>query len=106
MATKEFKTYATIHSGSYILIVLIAVSEIFASITGLKYAFTKASKNMRSLVMFIFLLMTALLSAIGEAFVSLSADPLLVWNHGVMDILAFLTGLAGTLSVTGEHTGA
>lgn len=63
-------------TGSYILI---AVSEIFASITGLEYAFTKAPKNMRSLVMSCFLFMNAISSALGEAFVTLSEDPLLVW---------------------------
>lgn len=55
-----------IQSGAY---VLIAFSEIFASITGLEYAFTKAPKNMRSLVMGVFLFMSAIASAIGEAFV-------------------------------------
>ncbi|KIM46804.1 hypothetical protein M413DRAFT_263342 [Hebeloma cylindrosporum] len=78
-----------IQSGSYILI---AISEVFASITGLEYAFTKAPKNMRSLVMSIFLFMSALSSALGEAFVSLSTDPLLVWNYGVMGVLALVTG--------------
>lgn len=63
-------------TGSYILI---AISEILASITGLEYAFTKAPKNMRSLVMSCFLFMSAISSAIGEAFVTLSEDPLLVW---------------------------
>ncbi|KDQ52243.1 hypothetical protein JAAARDRAFT_162976 [Jaapia argillacea MUCL 33604] len=80
-----------IQTGSY---VLIAFSEIFASITGLEYAFTKAPKNMRSLVMAVFLFQSAISSAIGEAFVSLSADPLLVWNYGVMGVLA---GIAGVL---------
>ncbi|KAI0330301.1 oligopeptide transporter [Cubamyces sp. BRFM 1775] len=78
-----------IQTGSY---VLIAFSEIFASITGLEYAFTKAPKNMRSLVMSVFLFMSAISSAIGEAFVSLSTDPLLVWNYGVMAVLAFIAG--------------
>lgn len=59
--------------------VLIAFSEIFASITGLEYAFTKAPASMRSMVMAIFLFMTAIGTAINQAFVSLSADPLLVW---------------------------
>jgi len=77
-------------TGSY---VLIAFSEIFASITGLEYAFTKAPVNMRSLVMAVFLFTSAISSAIGEAFVSLSADPLLVWNYGVMAVLAGLTGV-------------
>ncbi|KAF5310115.1 hypothetical protein D9619_010184 [Psilocybe cf. subviscida] len=77
--------------GAYILI---AISEIFASITGLEYAFTQAPKNMRSLVMSIYLFTTAISAAIGEAFVPLSADPLLVWNYGVMGTLAFIVGCA------------
>jgi POT family proton-dependent oligopeptide transporter len=80
-----------IQTGSY---VLVAFSEIFASITGLEYAFTKAPHNMRSLVMSVFLFTSALSAALGEAFVSLSADPLLVWNYGVMGVLA---GIAGTI---------
>lgn len=85
-----------IQTGAY---VLIALSEILASITGLEYAFTKAPKNMRSLVMSVFLFMTALSSAIGEAFVSLSSDPLLVWNYGVMGVLAGVSGIAFWWSV-------
>ncbi|KAF7329107.1 Peptide transporter PTR2A [Mycena kentingensis (nom. inval.)] len=85
-----------IQTGSY---VLIALSEIFASITGLEYAFTKAPKNMRSLVMSVFLFMSALASALGEAFVSLSADPLLVWNYGVMAVLAVVTAVLLWFSV-------
>jgi POT family proton-dependent oligopeptide transporter len=76
-------------SGSYILI---ALSEIFASITSLEYAFSKAPKNMRSMVQAIALFMTAISAAIGEAFVSVSADPLLVWNYGSMAVLAFVAG--------------
>jgi POT family proton-dependent oligopeptide transporter len=79
-----------IQSGSY---VLIAISEILASITGLEYAFTKAPKNMRSLVMAMFLFMSAISSALGEAFVSLSNDPLLVWNYGAMAVLAFFAAI-------------
>ncbi|KAI0696611.1 oligopeptide transporter [Cytidiella melzeri] len=78
-----------IQTGSY---VLVAFSEIFASITGLEYAFTKAPKNMRSLVMGLYLFTSAIASALGEAFVSLSADPLLVWNYGVMAVLAAVSG--------------
>lgn len=59
-----------IQTGSY---VLIAFSEIFASITGLEYAFTKAPKNMRSLVMSVFLFANAISAALGEAFVCKSA---------------------------------
>ncbi|KAF7340570.1 Peptide transporter PTR2A [Mycena sanguinolenta] len=87
-----------IQTGSY---VLIAFSEILASITGLEYAFTKAPKNMRSLVMSVFLFMNAFSSALAEAFVSLSADPLLVWNYGVMAVLAAVTAVLVWFSVRG-----
>jgi len=80
-----------IQSGSY---VLIALSEILASITGLEYAFTKAPKNMRSLVMAVFLFTSAISSAIGEAFNPLSTDPRLVWNYATM---AGLSGIGGIL---------
>lgn len=98
-----------IQTGSY---VLIAFSEIFASITGLEYAFTKAPRNMRSLIMGVFLFTSAVSSALGEAFVgksafayacgastnnavsaALSTDPLLVWNYGSMAVLAFIAGV-------------
>lgn len=78
-------------TGSY---VLIAISEIFASITSLEYGFSKAPKNMRSLVASFALFMTALSAAIGEAFVPLSTDPLLVWNYGSMAVIAFVAGIA------------
>ncbi|PPQ98990.1 hypothetical protein CVT26_014417 [Gymnopilus dilepis] len=79
-----------IQTGAY---VLIALSEIFASITGMEYAFTKAPKNMRSLVMAFFLFASAISAAIGEAFVPLSGDPLLVWNYGTMAVLSFAAGI-------------
>ncbi|KAK7451239.1 hypothetical protein VKT23_012577 [Stygiomarasmius scandens] len=85
-----------IQTGSY---VLVAFSEIFASITGLEYAFTKAPKNMRSLVMAVFLFTSAVASALGEAFVSLSLDPLLVWNYGVMGVISFIGGFVFWASV-------
>jgi len=77
-------------TGSY---VLIAISEIFASITGLEYAFSKAPKNMRSLVMSVFLFTSAIAAALGQAFNPLSADPLLVWNYGSMGVLSFIGGV-------------
>ncbi|KAF8314556.1 PTR2-domain-containing protein [Cantharellus anzutake] len=80
-----------IQSGSYILI---AFSEIFASITGLEYAFTKAPKNMRSVVMSVFLFMTAISSAITEALNPLAADPHLIWNYGSAAIIGFVSGIA------------
>ncbi|KAG6908192.1 hypothetical protein DXG01_005781 [Tephrocybe rancida] len=79
--------------------ILVAFSEIFASITGLEYAFTKAPINMRSLVMSVFLFTSAISAALGEAFVALSSDPLLVWNYGVMAVLAGVTGVVFWIAV-------
>jgi len=79
-----------VQSGAYILI---AISEILASITSLEYAFTKAPKNMRSMVQAFALFMTAIASAIGEAMVPLSTDPLLVWNYGSFALISFVAGI-------------
>jgi len=73
--------------------VFIAISEILASITSLEYAFTKAPKNMRSMVQAFALFMTAIANAIGEAMVPLSTDPLLVWNYGAFAVVAFIAGV-------------
>ncbi|KAK1983042.1 POT family protein [Colletotrichum cereale] len=73
--------------------ILIALSEIFASITGLEYAFTKAPKNMRGLVTGVFLFVHAFSSAIGQAFVGLAADPLLVWLYTCIAIISGLGGI-------------
>ncbi|KAG9315165.1 POT family-domain-containing protein [Chiua virens] len=78
-----------IQTGSY---VLIAFSEILASITGLEYAFTKAPRNMRSIIMSMFLFASAVSAALGEAF-QLSIDPLLVWNYSSVGVLAGIAGV-------------
>jgi POT family proton-dependent oligopeptide transporter len=70
--------------------VMIAFSEIFASITGLEYAYTKAPKNMRSLVTGVFWFTHAFSSAIAQAFVPLADDPLLVWLYVAITILTFI----------------
>ncbi|KAF2963446.1 hypothetical protein GQX73_g10118 [Xylaria multiplex] len=73
--------------------VLIAFSEIFASITGLEYAFTKAPKNMRGFITGIFWFAQAFSAAIAQAFVPLSNDPLLVWLYITVAIIAAIGGL-------------
>ena len=60
---------------------LIALSEIFASITGLEYAFTKAPPSMKSFVMSIFLLQNAFGSALGIALSPTATDPKLLWMY-------------------------
>ncbi|KAL4790840.1 POT family-domain-containing protein [Aspergillus venezuelensis] len=72
--------------------VLIALSEIFASITGYEYAYTKAPRNMKSLVQSLFLFMNAFSAAIQQGLTGLSADPLLKWNYGFVAVLAFIGG--------------
>ncbi|EXK99990.1 POT family proton-dependent oligopeptide transporter [Fusarium oxysporum f. sp. raphani 54005] len=86
-AVVEINVWA--QTGSY---VLIALSEVFASITSLEYAFSKAPKNMRSMVQAVALFMTAFSAALGQALVGLATDPLLVWNYGVVAILAVIAG--------------
>ena len=71
---------------------LVAISEILVSITSMEYAFTKAPRNMRSTIQAFALLMGALANVIGEWFLWLARDPLLVWNYGVMGTIAFVAG--------------
>ena len=76
-------------TGSY---VLIAFSEVLASITSLEYAHSKAPKNLRSVVQSVCLFMNAIASAIGFALVPLAKDPNLIWNYGVVAVLAAFGG--------------
>jgi POT family proton-dependent oligopeptide transporter len=85
-------------SGSYILI---AFSEIMASITSLEYAHSKAPANMRSMVQSVALFMNAISSAIGFALVTLAKDPLLVWNYATVAILAVFGGTMFWLQMRG-----
>ena len=73
---------------------LIGFSEIMASVTSLEYAFTKAPENMRSTIQAVALFMNAISAAFAQALVPLSADPLLVWNYGVVAVLAAVGGVA------------
>jgi POT family proton-dependent oligopeptide transporter len=73
--------------------VLIAFSEIFASITGLEYAYRMAPNNMRGFITGIFWFAQAFSAAIAQAFVPLSTDPLLVWLYTTVAIIAALGGL-------------
>lgn len=72
---------------------LIAFSEIFASITGLEYAFTKAPKNMRSLVTGVFWFTHAFSAAVSQAFVPLAEDPLLVWLYTTIAVITAVGGV-------------
>lgn len=69
----------------------IGISEIFASITGLEYAFTKAPPSMKSFVMSIFLLQSAFGSALGIALAPTAEDPKLVWMYTGLCVATIIT---------------
>ncbi|KDQ12697.1 hypothetical protein BOTBODRAFT_188975 [Botryobasidium botryosum FD-172 SS1] len=73
--------------------VLTGISEIFASITGLEYAYTKAPERMRSVVMSIFLFQSALASALEFTLVTVSVDPYLDWMYAGVGITSFVSGI-------------
>ena len=54
---------------------------------------------MRSVVTAVFLIINAISYAIGDAFVSVSADPLLVWNYMIIAILGAIGGAAFWLTL-------
>lgn len=74
--------------------ILIGISEIFASITGLEYAFTKAPERMKSVIMSIFLFQSAVASALEFGLVPVTIDPKLPWMYGSVGIVSFLSGCA------------
>jgi hypothetical protein len=73
------------------------ILEIMASVTSLEYVFTKAPTNMRSTVQAVALFMNALSSALAQALVALAEDPLLVWNYGLVSVLAAAGGVLSWL---------
>ncbi|KAF9438976.1 peptide transporter ptr2 [Entomortierella beljakovae] len=68
----------------------IAISEIFASITGLEFAFTNAPASMKSVVMSIFLFMNCLGALLGFAFLPMTKDPLLLWMYTTLGCIALV----------------
>lgn len=71
---------------------LIAMSEIFASVTGLEYAYTKAPVSMKSFIMALFLVTNAFGSAIGIALSPVSKDPKMVWTYTGLAVACFIGG--------------
>lgn len=74
--------------------VLVGISEIFTNTTSLEYAFSKAPDNMKSMVMSVNLAMSAISSALGQAFTPLAGDPNWIWNYGSVAIIAAVGGVA------------
>ncbi|KAF2436768.1 PTR2-domain-containing protein [Tothia fuscella] len=72
--------------------ILVGISEIFASVTGLEYAYTKAPPSMKSFVQALYLLTSAFGSALSEAFTPLVGDPTIMWLYCGLTVGAFLAG--------------
>jgi len=72
--------------------VFIGVSEIFISVTGLEYAYTKAPASMKSFVQSLYLFTNAFGSALNESLVPVLVDPKILWMYTGVGIFAFCTG--------------
>lgn len=73
--------------------VFIGLSEIFISVTGLEYAYTKAPPSMKSFVQSLYLFTSAIGSALSEALVPATGDPAIMWMYTGVSIVAFLTAI-------------
>ncbi|KAF7300273.1 Peptide/h+ symporter protein [Mycena kentingensis (nom. inval.)] len=77
-----------VSSGPYILV---GMSEIFASITSLEYAYTKAPVRMKSVVMAFAQFQTALASALNFALVDVNVENKFQWLFASFGILSTVT---------------
>lgn len=73
--------------------IFIGLAEIFISVTGLEYAYTKAPASMKSFVQSIYLFTNAFGSAISEALVSVAVDPKFQWMYTGVACASFATGI-------------
>ncbi|KAM5355062.1 hypothetical protein ACJ41O_001708 [Fusarium nematophilum] len=72
--------------------IFIGLAEIFISVTGLEYAYTKAPPTMKSFVQSLYLFTNAFGSAISEALVSVAVNPKFLWMYTGVGISSFVTG--------------
>lgn len=70
----------------------IGLAEIFISVTGLEYAYTKAPPSMKSFVQSIYLFTNAFGSAISEGLVPVSKNPKFVWMYTGVSVSAAVAG--------------
>lgn len=69
---------------------LVGMAEIFASITSLEYAFTKAPARMKSVVMAFAQLQTAIASAINFALTAVNTEEKFPWLYGSFAVVAWI----------------
>lgn len=82
--------HIAVQSPAYIFI---GLSEIFISVTGLEYAYTKAPPSMKSFVQSIYLFTNAFGSALNEALVPVLVDPKFLWMYTGIACFAAGTGV-------------
>lgn len=73
--------------------VFIGLAEIFISVTGLEYAYTKAPPSMKSFVQSMYLFTNAIGSALSEALIPATGDPAIMWMYTGVSIASFLTAI-------------
>ncbi|EPY50463.1 PTR family peptide transporter [Schizosaccharomyces cryophilus OY26] len=74
--------------------VLIAFSEIFASVTGYEYSYTKAPASMKSIITSLFLLTNAFGAILSICISSTAVNPKITWMYAGIAITAFIAGIA------------
>ncbi|EEA23194.1 hypothetical protein TMatcc_002051 [Talaromyces marneffei ATCC 18224] len=72
--------------------VLVAVSEILASVAGVEYAFTQAPKSMKSLIMAVYLSTVSAGALIAMTVSPLTIDPKLPWMYFTLGVENFIAG--------------
>ncbi|CAK3918662.1 probable PTR2-Di-and tripeptide permease [Lecanosticta acicola] len=92
------RVHIAVQTPSY---VFIGLSEIFISVTGLEYAYTKAPPSMKSFVQSLYLFTSAIGSALNEAFVPATGDPDILWMYTGIAVAAVIT--AGIFYFTFHH---
>lgn len=81
--------------------VFIGLAEIFISVTGLEYAYTKAPPSMKSFVQSMYLFTNAFGSALNEALIPVLVDPKILWMYA--GIAIFTAGTAVVFWFTFKH---
>ncbi|KAE8353103.1 POT family-domain-containing protein [Aspergillus coremiiformis] len=72
---------------------LMGVSEIFAMLSGMEYAYTKAPQSMRSIIMSFFLLTGAVGSSLGISLSPVSVDPKILVEYVLLSATMLATAL-------------
>lgn len=82
--------HIAVQSPAYIFI---GLAEIFISVTGLEYAYTKAPVSMKSFVQSMYLFTNAFGSALNEALVPVLVDPKFLWMYTGVGVFAAATSV-------------